>query len=188
MGRDFFNYVHENPIIAALNDVSKLDRVLSSPSNIIFLLTGDIMNLEYLVNEIKKANKLVFVHIDLIEGLSRHPITMDYISEKIKPSGIISTKSNMIKKAKEKGIFAIQRIFMLDSLAFKMGKKSLQEIRPDAVEILPGLMPKIIKETYIETRVPVISGGLIRDKEDVIQGLNAGAIGISTSEESVWYM
>lgn len=90
--------------------------------------------------------------------------------------------------AKELNIFTIQRLFLLDFLALVSGKNSIQTIRPDAVEILPGIMPKIIEEIRIETRIPIIAGGLIRDKSDVIDSLNAGAIGISTSNKEVWYM
>ncbi len=49
-------------------------------------------------------------------------------------------------------------------------------------------MPKIINELGEKTNIPIIAGGLIRDKEDVINCLNAGAIGISTSKEEVWYL
>ena len=73
-------------------------------------------------------------------------------------------------------------------MALETGIRSIRTIRPDAVEILPGVIPKIIKEIVEETNIPIIAGGLIRDKEDVINGLNAGAIAISTSREEVWYM
>ena len=39
-----------------------------------------------------------------------------------------------------------------------------------------------------QLNVPVIAGGLIADKEDVIQALDAGAVAISTTNESVWNM
>lgn len=49
-------------------------------------------------------------------------------------------------------------------------------------------MPKVTEEIYNRTRIPIITGGLIRDKEDVIESLRAGAVAISTSNEGVWYM
>ena len=39
-----------------------------------------------------------------------------------------------------------------------------------------------------ELRVPIIAGGLISDKEDVMAALKAGAIAISSTNESVWEM
>ncbi len=185
---DFFPDIHNNPIIAAINDVNKLEDVINSPCKIVFLLTGDILNIKEIVDELKKHNKLVFVHIDLLCGFSKDVTALKYLNNTINLDGIITTKSNLIKAAKELNIFTIQRLFVLDSLALTSGINSIKSIRPDAVEILPGIMPKIIREIRQETRIPIIAGGLIRDKSDVIDSLNSGAIGISTSNKNVWYM
>ena len=185
---DFFPDIHNNPIIAAINDVNKLEDVINSPCKIVFLLTGDILNIKESVDELKKHNKLVFVHIDLLCGFSKDVTALKYLNNTINLDGIITTKSNLIKAAKELNIFTIQRLFVLDSLALTSGINSIKSIRPDAVEILPGIMPKIIREIRQETRIPIIAGGLIRDKSDVIDSLNSGAIGISTSNKNVWYM
>ena len=185
---DFFPDIHNNPIIAAINDVNKLEDVINSPCKIVFLLTGDILNIKEIVDELKKHNKLVFVHIDLLCGFSKDVTALKYLNNTINLDGIITTKSNLIKAAKELNIFTIQRLFVLDSLALASGINSIKSIRPDAVEILPGIMPKIIREIRQETRIPIIAGGLIRDKSDVIDSLNSGAIGISTSNKNVWYM
>lgn len=188
MNKDFFKYIYDNPIIAALSDLDQLEDVIASPCKIVFILRGNIMNLEELVTTLKENGKLVYIHVDLIEGFSQHTSAMEYINKQIKPDGIISTKSRIIRAAKAQDIFTIQRLFVLDSLSLISGKESIKKLKPDAVEILPGLMEKVIKEIHKETRVPIIAGGLIREKEDVIQGLNAGAIGISTSAKDVWYM
>lgn len=73
-------------------------------------------------------------------------------------------------------------------MALETGINSIRTIKADAVEVLPGVIAKIIKEIVEKTNIPIIAGGLIRDKEDVINSLNAGAIAISTSKEEVWYM
>lgn len=184
----FFQDIHNNPIIAAINDVNKLEDVINSPCKIVFLLTGDILNIKGIVDELKKHNKLVFVHIDLISGFSKDITALKYLNNTINLDGIITTKSNLIKAAKELNIFTIQRLFVLDSLALSSGINSIKSTRPDAVEILPGIMPKIIREVSRETRIPIIAGGLIKDKTDVIDSLNGGAIGISTTNKNVWYM
>jgi len=123
-----------------------------------------------------------------MEGLSKDAVALKYINECIKPDGIITTKSNLIKIAKDMGMFSIQRLFALDSMSLDTGIKSIHSTKPDAVEILPGIMPKIIRQIHKETRIPVVAGGLIADKEDVINILNAGAVAVSTSSKDVWYM
>jgi glycerol uptake operon antiterminator len=188
MSHDFYNTIEDNPIIAAINNVNQVDDAIKSPCKIVFLLTGDILNIKEIVGKLRENGKKIYVHVDLIGGFSKDTTALKYISKNINPDGIITTKSNLVKAAKELNIFTIQRLFLLDSLALISGINSIRSIRPDAVEILPGIMPKIIEEIRIETRIPIIAGGLIRDKSDVIGSLNAGAIGISTSNQEVWYM
>lgn len=62
-------------------------------------------------------------------------------------------------------------------------------MQPDAIEILPGIVvPKVIKKINAISRVPVIAGGLITDKEDVMNALSSGAIGISSTNQDVWFL
>ncbi len=182
----FFEKIQNNPIIAAVNDLSKLEAAIQSPSEIIFLLTGNILNLKEIVKRVKDRGMDIYIHLDLMDGFSKDAIALKYIHEHIRPDGIITTKSNLIKLAKDMKIFAIQRLFILDSLSLDTAIKTIQMTRPDAIEILPGVMPKIVRQISRETNTPVIAGGLIIDKEDVIETLKAGAMGVSTSKEQVW--
>ena len=49
-------------------------------------------------------------------------------------------------------------------------------------------MPKIIRRVCGVTNKPVITGGLITDKEDVTNALSAGAVAVSTTNPDVWAM
>ncbi|SHJ41148.1 glycerol uptake operon antiterminator [Geosporobacter subterraneus DSM 17957] len=187
MGNKFYTKIQANPIVAAVKDINKLESAIRSPSEIMFLLAGNIFNLKSIVDRVKSEDMYIYIHIDLMEGFSKDAVALKYINENIKPDGIITTKSNLIKIAKDLNIFAIQRLFILDSLSLETGIKSIHTTKPDAIEILPGIMPKVIKTIHQETRIPVIAGGLIKDKEDVIESLKAGAMGISTTREEVWY-
>lgn len=186
MGNRFYERIQNNPIIAAVNDLSRLEAAIQSPSEIIFLLTGNILNLKEVVKRVKDNGMDIYIHVDLMDGFSKDAIALKYIHEHIRPDGILTTKSNIVKHAKEMGIFAIQRLFILDSLSLETGIKTVQATKPDGVEILPGVMPKVVKKISQEIKTPVIAGGLIIDKDDVIEVLKAGAMGVSTSKESVW--
>ncbi|MBC8589810.1 glycerol-3-phosphate responsive antiterminator [Wansuia hejianensis] len=186
MGENFFNAIYDNPIIAAINDEKNIDEAINSPCNMVFLLIGDILNIGDFVNSFKEKGKLVYIHVDLIGGFSKDTVALKYIHDYIKPDGIISTRSNIIKAAKELNMFTIQRLFILDSRSLESGINSIKSVRPDAVEILPGIMPKVVKEIGEKTHIPIVTGGLIRYKEDIINSLNAGAVGISTSKKDIW--
>ncbi|MCT4599021.1 MAG: glycerol-3-phosphate responsive antiterminator [Vallitalea sp.] len=184
---DLMDFFIDNPIIAAVNSDCKLNEALSSPSNIIFLLYGDIFNLETNVNIIKKHNKKVFVHFDLIKGFSSDSCSLKYVHEKIQPDGIITTKSTIVKKAKSLNFFVIQRLFVLDSLSIDTGIHSVKSVHPDAIEIMPGIVPKITKIISNTFSVPIICGGLINQKKEIIDSLGAGATCVSTSCAELWY-
>lgn len=176
-----------NPIITAVSHIEELDKAIVAPSDIVFLLTGDIFNLPEVVQKCKEHNKTVFLHLDLIKGFSRDSTALKYIHKNIKVDGVISTKVSLLKAAKNEGFFVIQRLFMLDSTSYENSIHAAKGLRPDAVDIMPGIMPKIISRTCKELHVPVIAGGLIDNKEEVITGLKAGATSISTTKQTLWY-
>ena len=186
--RKFRIILEDCPVIAAVKDETGLKECLYSESQIIFLLFGDICSVGRYVEIARSAGKMVFVHMDLINGLGNKEVAVDFIREHTGVDGIISTKPQLVKRAKELGLFGILRIFVIDSMAFGNIEKQCASLVPDAVEILPGLMPKIIKKLCSTVNVPIIAGGLISDKEDVMNALNAGAVAISVTNQRVWFM
>ena len=57
---------------------------------------------------------------------------------------------------------------------------------PDVIEILPGTLCKVLRRLSRELPVPLIAGGLLSDKADVLAALGAGALCVSASDESLW--
>lgn len=187
-GRRFQEILEDCPIIAAVKDAAGLEESLQSDSQIIFLLFGDVCSISRHTDRVKAAGKLAFIHMDLINGLSNKEVAVDFIREYTGADGIISTKPQLVKRAKELHMFGILRIFVIDSIAFGNIGKQCACLTPDAVEILPGLMPKIIRRLCGPVAVPIIAGGLISDKEDVMNALEAGAMAISATNSKVWFM
>lgn len=185
--RDIFaKKLNTNPVISAVKDLEKLDEALNSDCEIIFLLCGNIFNLKEIVEKAKAKGKFIFIHIDLIDGFSRDATALSYIHEKIQPDGIISTKNSQLKTAKQLGLLTVQRLFVIDSLSMETAVKASASINPDAVEIMPGIMPRITKKLSAQLDIPVIVGGLISEKEDISNALASGAKGVSTSDMNLW--
>lgn len=176
------------PIIAAVKEDAELLRALESECQVVFLLYGNVVNVDALVQRIHDKGKACIVHIDLVEGLSGREIAVDGLVKLCHPDGIISTKPFMIRRARHLGLLAIQRVFLLDSLSLQniLGQMDLQN--PDFIEVLPGVIPSALKEITSATTIPLIAGGLIRSKQEVIQALQAGAVAVSTSCSAVWQM
>ena len=64
----------------------------------------------------------------------------------------------------------------------------MKTAKPDVIEVLPALMPKIVSKVCKLSPAPVIAGGLVSEKEDVMTLLQAGAISISSTNENVWFV
>jgi len=178
--------LERNPIIAAIKDEKGLEDVLNSESELVFILTSNLFTIKSMVERLKERKKIVFVHADLVEGLSHSTYALEYLVKNTDLDGIISTKHSIIKNAKKMDVMVIQRFFLLDSLSLENTLKYAGENRPHAIEVLPGLMPKVISKLSKRLRVPVIAGGLIDDKEDIMNALGAGAQGVSTTQKKLW--
>lgn len=188
MKNAFTERMKKNPLIAAVKDLNNLDAAISSDCSVVFLLSGSIFNIKDVVDKVKRAGKMIFIHIDLLDGFSKDTVALKYISEEIRPDGIISTKNSQLKAAKSLGLLTVQRIFIIDSLSIDTAVKASQMIEPDAIEILPGIMPRITKELSSTLTVPVIVGGLVSERAEVENAIKNGALGVSTSSKLLWEM
>ena len=176
----------ENPVIAAIRNEQDLEKVILSNVRIVFVLYGSIINLKKICENLKEAGKVVFVHVDLIEGLKADYAGLLFLKQCGEPYGIITTRATNIKNGRKLGFCAIQRIFAVDSLALETGIRNIQSVLPDAVEVMPGVASKIIKNIGNAVRVPIIAGGLIQNKKDIMESISAGAMAISTSKQELW--
>lgn len=182
------NILEDNPIIAAVKNEEQLKKALDSNVYIIFVLWGDLLNITEISEEIYSHNKIGILHIDLVEGLSNKEVVLRYLKEKTKFQGIISTKPQMIKYAKSLDLYAVQRVFLYDTISLNNAKNHIMN-ECDAIEVLPGIMPKVIKTISNHyCSKPIICGGLIESKDEVIQALSSGATCVSTTRENIWGM
>lgn len=176
----------ENPVVAAIRNEDDLKKCINSDAQVVFVLYGDIMTVKNICEKLRNASKLVFIHIDMIEGLKGDYAGLQFIKRYADPYGIITTKATNIRYARQLGLGTIQRVFIIDSLSLESGIRNIKEVFPDAVEVMPGVASKIINMLQREVHVPVIAGGLIDSKKDVLESLASGAVAISTSTAELW--
>ena len=100
--------------------------------------------------------------------------------------GIITTKPSLIRRARELSMFTVLRFFLLDSMAFENICQQQYSVKPDFIEVLPGVMPRIIEKLCHLVKIKIIAGGLISDRESVVAALDAGAMGVSSTSHQVW--
>jgi glycerol uptake operon antiterminator len=86
----FEDLLMTNPVVGAIRNHSDLEAILKSSVNIVFVLYGNILNIKHICDDLKKKEKVVFVHIDMIEGLKSDQKGIEFIKEVVNPFGIIS--------------------------------------------------------------------------------------------------
>ena len=177
-----------SPVIAAIKDDAGLKRCLDTECQVVFILYGNICNIRDIVAELKAHGKCAMVHADLVQGLGSKEVAIDFLKEQAGADGIISTKPMLVRRAQELKMFGILRAFIIDSMAVSNTRKMLDTFRPDMIEIMPGVMPKIIKSLRGSTDIPLIAGGLISEKKEVLELFATGADAISTTKQELWYI
>lgn len=185
MARELYRAVEACPVIAAVKDQAGLERILALDNRVVFVLSGDLLSIGETLRRLRAADKLAIVHLDLIQGLSGKEAAVDFLKAQ-GADGIITTKPVLIRRARELGLGAVLRFFIFDSLSLETMERTARECRPDLVEILPGIMPKIIARIHESLPIPLICGGLVAEKSDVLDALKAGALAVSTSSPALW--
>ena len=173
------------PIIAAVRD-GKLSQALQSPIDIVFYLDARLSTIHQRVQQVHNAGKLLFVHVDLAEGIGKDREGLQYLAN-CGVDGVISTRGQIIRAAKDLNLLTVQRFFALDSQGMDSMQEMLKNTAPDMMEIMPGVIPKAIRR-FAAGPIPVIAGGLIDAKQEVTAALSSGATAISTGCKDLWYI
>lgn len=184
MDMELMKCLEAAPIIAAVRD-HLFEKALKSPVDVIFLLGCDIATIADRIKKAKVAGKYIFIHIDLADGIGKDKSGIKFLAA-CGADGIISTRSNLIKYAKEQGLITVQRFFAYDSHGVNSIQDVLANTKPDIMEIMPGTMGKIIKR-FSGGTIPLIAGGLVETRQEVTTALNLGALAVSTGKEELWY-
>lgn len=179
------NCLECNPVIAAVQHEG-FREALSSPVQIIFHLGAELMLIPQIVEQAHNAQKYIFIHLDLAEGIGKDRAGIRYLKQ-CGVDGIISTKAQLIRYAKEQGMITVQRFFALDSKGMDSIDEMVKSVNPHFMEIMPGVICKAIKR-FSAGHIPVIAGGLIQTKSEVTDGLSCGASAVSTGKTELWYL
>jgi glycerol uptake operon antiterminator len=184
----FFESLRSRPVIAGLRDAAGVEAAIRHGVGVLFILGEDIFGLQDSVAKAHAQDRLILAHVDLIKGVGRDDAGVRFLARHVGIDGIMTTRANLISPAKREGLIAVQRLFILDSESLSAGLPTVEKASPDALELLPGVVLPTIAHHLRErgTLPPLIAGGLIRTHPQVDAILVAGAVGVSTSEPSLW--
>lgn len=185
--REFRSLLQSCRVIPGVKTLQMLRPALTAQASVLFFLTGTIFTLREAVRHCSEQDALLFAHVDLLQGIGKDPEGMRYLAHEIGVSGILSTRSFLIKAAANEGLLTVQRLFALDSEALKTGLEVIKTSRPDAVEILPALvLPSISHRLPFAELPPVIAGGLLETRAEAEAVLKTPVVAVSASRPELW--
>ncbi|MBR6632839.1 MAG: glycerol-3-phosphate responsive antiterminator [Clostridia bacterium] len=172
-------------IIAAIRDKETLYNANLEKIDTIFLLSTNIIELNEKIGKIHSDGKEIYVHADFADGIGKDRFGMEYMKN-AGVDGILSTRANAIKAAREVGLKTVQRVFIVDSQSIETAIDSVRSSKPDMIEVMPGVVPKVIESIKARTDIPIIAGGLVSTHEEIQSALDAGAMAVSTATPDLW--
>lgn len=184
---ELLKILRDYPIIPSLQRKKDMPDLIASRARVVLISSGSIFNIEEHAQELHKNNKIVLVHIDLIDGLGHDQMAIRFLKEKAVVDGIVTPNRHLVTAARREGIITVHRLFAHDSPSIATGIKVLQMSSPDFIEVLPGMMVlKVISILQQHFKQAVIGAGLIKTPEEVKLVLDAGAVGVNTSAKNLW--
>lgn len=174
--------IFSNSRVISATQLKDLKIAEESRSSAIILMNAKLSELMHL----PEIQKPLFIHLDLLKGLKNDREGIAFLKEFVNPTGIVTTKGTLIEAAKKAGLLTIQRIFLIDTNSLNTAIQTIKDNRPDAVEVMPGIAPSIVKTIKEELDIPIILAGLISTKEDIQRAFDAGAEAVSLSKQHLW--
>ena len=181
----FLRALRRNSVVPAVRGPDRdLDAALAGEHPAIFVLGGDVFKVLGRIGP-RGRRPQIYLNVDLVGGIAADASGLRFLAGRV--DGIISTHRHVIELAKTSGLITIQRLFAIDSGAVERGLKLIRRAQPHFVEILPALAYREIAAQYSEVLdLPVLAGGLLRSREDIATILEAGAVGVSASDQGLW--
>lgn len=158
---------------------------LKSKVDVIFLQYTSILTVRDQIERCHKAGKKALIHMDFSEGIGKDRAGLEFL-KRLGADGILTTKTNMIRPARDLGLITVQRFFIVDSHSVDTAVESIRIAKPEVVEIMPGVVVKKIREFAEKVNTPILVGGLLELEEEVDAALDAGATAVSTACRRLW--
>ena len=175
------------PCCPAVTTDEQFDRALLSPSQVLFVLRANGLELGHLVGRAHERGKLVAVHLDLLAGLRSDRGAVGWLARS-GADAVITSHGHLVAAIKNQGMVAIQRLLAAHGSQLAAGLASIARSEPDVIEFLPGVVLPQARHLLPRLGPPMLAGGFVRSRDDVRAILAAGALAVTTGREELWGM
>ncbi len=176
-------------IIPAIRSLDYMAAAIASPATIMWLLFGTPLSIGDVVRELRFAGKLPVANLDLITGFAQDADGVELLVE-LGIAGVVSTRQSVLRAARAQGIIAVQRTFLVDSIAVGNITRSLHHFTPDVIELLPAVAaPLAVPAIHAALpHLPIIATGLVTSMRQVEELGRNGVSSVATSDSSLWIL
>jgi glycerol uptake operon antiterminator len=181
----------KQPVIPVFWDVDPAEEPWLKNASIAFLQGGELVELPRRLAKLRAGalgRTPLMLHIDLLGGLTSDEAGLRYLAELGLVDGIITVRGHLVTAARKLGLASILLLFLQDGRSVDRGLHVIEQSKPDAVELVPGVAALETADQFRSVRVPRIAGGLIRTPELVRRLLDNGCKCASSSDAALWRM
>ena len=180
------------PILLAISQMKDFEKFLQSPLDTCILMDFHINLLPSMMQAAHAAGKTVYLHADLLRGVSADEFGCEYLCQRLRADGIISTKPKVLEAARRNRVATILRLFLIDTKSLDKGAALIKNLQPDHVELLPGLacdaiadLKQRLQPTASTQPQSFLCGGLIKTHAQITRCLEAGACAVTLSDRTL---
>ena len=180
------------PILLAISQMKDFEKFLQSPLDTCILMDFHINLLPSMMQAAHAAGKAVYLHADLLRGVSADEFGCEYLCQRLRADGIISTKPKVLEAARRNRVATILRLFLIDTKSLDKGAALIKNLQPDHVELLPGLACDAIADLKQRLQPATstqpqsfLCGGLIKTHVQITRCLEAGACAVTLSDRTL---
>lgn len=173
------------PVIPAMFTRDDVSAFLDADAPIGIVANLDLLQLEPTLAKLAEHERFAFVNADSIAGLAVDRGGIDFLA-KIGAAGVVTTRSSAVGRIESSGMVAMQKLFVTDRLNLPRSTHGLEGSQPSFVQIMPAPVLPYVMDEPVMSISPVIAGGFVTNERSLLAALACGAVGVSTSQRSLW--
>ena len=126
MNQQFYDAMEESPVIAAVKDFEGLEKCCRIEEiRVVFILFGDVCNIDEIVRKVREKGKIAMVHIDLISGLGSKRDCSGFYKKSIQRQMELFLQSHCWLRGQRNWVIYHITLFIIDSMAFEKYKQTM---------------------------------------------------------------
>ncbi len=181
----FLRALRGMPCCAAITSQQHFEAALESRVRILFVLRADGLEIQPLVRRAHEAQKLVAVHLDLVDGIRTDRAGVSWLA-RAGVDALISSRGELMAAVRRERMVAIHRLLLVRTGLLDSGIAAVNRSHADIVEILPGVILPDVRALLPPLTMPLLAGGFIRTENEARAALAAGAVAVTTSTRELW--